>query len=152
MADTGFRQPLGVISVTRPNPNIQQVPNSPGQGNKRTHETAGLDARAACNGTVTPTKLSATVVNGRRSVKRVKADINVREDTDITNERIRAKAEEEYAVKLKAWIASYRRQFPSLRFYFDGCPEDDVRRCSRRIIALGGVRYASRGESCKLTC
>ena len=84
--------------------------------------------------------------NGRRSVKRVKADVSNAEETanDETESSIallRANAEAEHAAKLKIWISSYKKQFPNLRFYFDACSDDDVKRCTRKILALGGVCF-----------
>lgn len=139
MTEQIFRQPLSVLPIARPAQNIKN--NSPTLNGKRTYDSAGFGTKGANPvGTVTPTKaLTTTATNGRRSVKRVKPDVTVREDTELSIAEMRAKAEEEHAAKLKTWIASYKKQFPSLRFFFDACSEDDVRRCTRKIMALGGV-------------
>lgn len=141
MTEQMFRQPLSVLPIARPAQNIKV--NSPSLSGKRTYDSAGLELRGNPSlGNVTPTKASATkATNGRRSVKRMKPDVTVREDTELSMADLRAKAEEEHAAKLRIWIASYKKQFPSLRFFFDACSDDDVRRCTRKILALGGVRW-----------
>ena len=143
MEEQIFRQPLSVIPPSRPNPNIAVFAHTPSKVNKRATVSADLDVA------VTPTRASATpaATNGRRSVKRVKvelsnADTDTNPETETDSALVRAKAEAEHAAKLKIWISSYKKQFPNLRFYFDACSDEDVRRCTRKIVALGGVRSA----------
>lgn len=143
MAEQVFRQPLAVVAVAQHNANVNRIASelSPSKSTKRNFESAALGtAKAVHCGTVTPTKASTTTAtNGRRSVKRVKPDPSIHENVEHNAETQRAKAEEEHAAKLKLWIASYKRSFPSLRFFFDACSDDDVRRCTKRIVMLGGV-------------
>lgn len=151
MAEQYFRAPLGVLSVSRPSPNIPAAnTNSPLKSNKRTHEQLVLDANLIQNGTKTPTKnCTTTATNSRKSVKRVKAEVN--DTTETATARLRSNAEIEYAAKMKVWIASYKKQFPYLRFYFDACPDEDVRRCTRKIISLGGVGSLCATSTTQLT-
>lgn len=148
MAEQVFRQPLAIVPVVQPNSNVSTKISglSPSRSTKRNFESAALgQVKAVHCGTVTPTKGSATTAtNGRRSVKRVKPDPTICENAEENAEAHRAKAEEEHAAKLKLWIASYKRSFPSLRFFFDACTDDDVRRCTKRIVLLGGVRIPTR--------
>lgn len=144
MAEQILRPPLGPLPISRPSANVfvSNITNSASKSNKRTYDHIGPDANAVKNGTKTPTKnCTTTAANGRKSVKRVKAEVN--ENPEATTVRLRTNAEAEYAAKMKAWVASYKKQFPYLRFFFDACPEEDVRRCTRRITALGGVSLRS---------
>lgn len=137
-----FRQPLSVLPLQTHNgnatPNRQTL--SPAKSNKRTHTTAGFDAKVTQTGVVTPTKPSATVIatNGRRSVKRVRTEAV--EDADA--ESIRLRAEADNVARVKAWCEQYKKVFPTLRFYFDNCSDEDVRRCTRKINQLRGVKVS----------
>lgn len=155
MAEQVFRQPLRVLPIVRPDTNVTMlVTQSPTANNKRTHECLETDTKAIKQGTVTPTKASATplATNSRKSVKRVKAEVNLKGDTDVVAARLRVNAEADFAAKMKVWIASYKREFPSLRFYFDACSDEDVRRCTRKIVSLGGVDTGLNISWVALTC
>lgn len=143
MTEHMMRQPLGLLSVSNNiNGNIANQSGllSPTSCKKRSHDEVH-PSKSAQLIAVTPKKATnMAVTNGRRSVKRVKVDMGISqlEDTAATT-RQKSQAEVEYRAKMKAWIASYKKEFPTLHFYFDACPEDDVRRCSRKITFLGGV-------------
>lgn len=138
MADPTLRQPLGVLPLSRSNHNIQAHAHPP-MANKRTYESTSMNAQASRREIVTPTKATTATICGRRSVKRIKTEVEDGGRSQTVNERLGSRQDEEHTQRLKQWSAAYRKLFPTLRFYFDACSEDDVRRCTRSIADLGGV-------------
>ena len=140
---TETRQPLGVLPSKHFNAVVDAQDRlcvSPSKSNKRSHTSAEVDTTSHAQ-LVTPTKPSAAAIatNGRRSVKRVKTENTEQNENDVARQRIEA----ENLVRLKAWCEQYKKVFPNLRFYFDSCPEEEVRRCTRKINQLRGVNDPS---------
>lgn len=139
----------------------QRVQMSPSKGIKRTWQHAKLDENSKVALPRQATKLeadgrmggAAIMVAaqdiGRRTVKRTKLEQTAAACAVVHSQVQRLKegpAVAPQALPLRRWAQQYLKQFPSHVFYFDHCSDEDVRKCTKRIQLLDGVRHSSTGN------
>jgi regulatory subunit for Cdc7p protein kinase len=67
-------------------------------------------------------------------------------ETEKSSQQTGAKAEkisEENLESMRTWQKHHRRQFPKYVFYFESGSEDARYKCTKQVIALGAVSFAS---------